>query len=219
MEPITVLLVDDHTVAREGLRAMLDTDNRVEVVGEAANGAEALQRAAETRPQVVLMDIRMPGMDGIEATRRLKAEHPSTAVIILTSYDDKPLVVEAVAAGAAGYLLKDVSRDLLGHTIEAAAEGRTLIQSDLFFQAINHLRGLESAARPSTRPAEIDELTEREQAVLQILAEGRTNKEIGDTLALAEVTVKKHVQSIIAKLGASDRTQAAITALRLGLIH
>ena len=219
MERVTVLLVDDHTVAREGLRAMLDTDNRVEVVGEAANGAEALQRAAETRPQVVLMDIRMPGMDGIEATRRLKAEHPTTAVIILTSYDDKPLVVEAVAAGAAGYLLKDVSRDLLGHTIGAAAEGRTLIQSELFSQAMSFSRGRESAERSASSPGETDELTLREQTVLQLLAEGATNKKIGGTLGLAEVTVKKHVQSILAKLGASDRTGAAISALRLGLIH
>ncbi|MBI4493343.1 MAG: response regulator transcription factor [Chloroflexi bacterium] len=220
MEPITVLIVDDHTVAREGLRAMLDTDPQVQVVGEAADGLEALDQVAELHPKVVLMDIKLPRMDGLEATRHLKADHPNTAVIMITSYDDDALVVDAVRAGAAGYLLKDASRDLLSHTIGAIASGGLLIKATLLRKAVSSLThaARPDEAAPAKRPG-VDELTEREQMVLKLLAEGRTNKEIGDELALAEVTVKKHVQSIIAKLGASDRTHAAITGLRLGLIE
>ncbi|MBI4498948.1 MAG: response regulator transcription factor [Chloroflexi bacterium] len=221
MEPITVLIVDDHTVAREGLRAMLETDPQVRVVAEAADGLEALERVAELRPAVVLMDVRMPRMDGLEATRRMKAEHPTTAVIIMTSYDDDALVVAAVRAAAAGYLLKDVSRDLLRHTIGAVASGGVLIKDSLLRKAISgffHTAQSPEADLPDLRAAAVEDLTEREREVLRLLAEGLTNKEIGDTLALAEVTVKKHVQSIIAKLGASGRTHAAITGMRMGLL-
>ncbi|MBI4317327.1 MAG: response regulator transcription factor [Chloroflexi bacterium] len=219
MEPITVLIADDHTVAREGLRAMLETDQQVQVVGEAADGLDAIKMATRLHPKVVLMDVRMPRMDGLEATRRIKAELPTTAVIMMTSYDDDALVVDAVQAGAAGYLLKDASRDLLAHSIGAVASGGILVKASLLRKAISSLT---SSARPSESVlqgrAQVDDLTERERAVLKLLAEGRTNKEIADSLALAEVTVKKHVQSIIAKLRASDRTHAAITGLRIGLI-
>ncbi|MBI4306263.1 MAG: response regulator transcription factor [Chloroflexi bacterium] len=219
MDPITVLIVDDHTVAREGLRAMLETDQQVQVVGEAADGLDAIRLATKLNPKVVLMDVRMPRMDGLEATRKIKGELPTTAVIMMTSYDDDALVVDAVQAGAAGYLLKDASRDLLAHTIGAVASGGILVKASLLRKAISSLT---SMARPSEAAlperAQVDELTERECAILKLLAEGRTNKEIADSLSLAEVTVKKHVQSIIAKLRASDRTHAAITGLRIGLI-
>lgn len=219
MDTITVLIVDDHTVAREGLRAMLETDSQVQVVGEAADGLAALDRVAELKPKVVLMDIRMPGIDGLEATHRIKTEYPSTAVIMITSYDDDPLVVDAVRAGAGGYLLKDASRDLLKHTIGAVASGGILVKATLLRKALSSSAlAPPSPGLPASGHPPVDQLTGREQAVLELLAEGETNKEIGQALALAEVTVKKHVQSIIAKLGASDRTHAAITGLRMGLI-
>lgn len=218
MDRISVLVVDDHTVAREGLRAMLDIDPQVHVVGEAANGFEALERVNELHPQVVLMDIRMPLLDGLEATRRIKAEFPTTAVIMMTSYDDDALVLDAVRAGAAGYLLKDASRALLCHTLGAVVGGGILIKASLLRKAINSLTQVTRPAESATSNV-CDELTDRERAILRFLAEGHTNREMAVSLALAEVTVKKHVQSIIGKLGVSDRTHAAITALRLGLIQ
>lgn len=220
MDPITVLIVDDHTVAREGLRAMLENDERVLVVGEAADGQEALNLVAKLRPKIVLMDIRMPHIDGLEATRWIKAEHPTTSVIIITSYDEDPLVVAALRAGAAGYLLKDASRDLLRHTIAAVANGGILVKAALLRKAINSFAQVAQPASLSSPGRQgVDDLSEREQEVLKLLAEGRTNKEIGDTLAVAEVTVKKYVQSIIAKLRVSDRTHAAVTGIRIGLIQ
>lgn len=220
MDPITVLIVDDHTVAREGLRAMLDNDERVLVVGEASDGQEALNLVAKLRPKVVLMDIRMPHIDGLEATRSIKAEHPTTSVIIITSYDEDPLVIAALRAGAAGYLLKDASRDLLRHTIAAVANGGILVKAALLRKAINSFAQVAQPASHSSPGRQgVDDLSEREQEVLKLLAEGRTNKEIGDTLAVAEVTVKKYVQSIIAKLRVSDRTHAAVTGIRIGLIQ
>ncbi|MBI2863111.1 MAG: response regulator transcription factor [Chloroflexi bacterium] len=215
-ETITVLIADDHTVAREGLRAMLDDDRELQVVGEVADGIEVLEVAAALQPNVVLMDVRMPRIDGLEATRQLKAKYPSIAVIMMTSYDDEPLVIDAVQAGAAGYLLKDVSRDLLRHTIKAVASGGILIKGVLLRKAIDSLIRVRQPAAPDGEV--VEELTLREQEVLKLVAEGSTNKDIADSLSLAEVTVKKHVQSIIAKLRASDRTHAAITGLRIGLI-
>jgi len=220
MEPITVLIVDDHTVAREGLRAMLEEDPQVQVVGEAADGLEALELVAGLRPRVVLMDIRMPGLDGLEATRRIKAQHPATAVIMMTSYDDNALVVDAVRTGASGYLLKDASRALLTHTIKAVTDGGILVKESLLRKAIASLAALgQPQAGPTPEWPEVEELTQREQEVLKLLAEGWTNRQIGEKLALAEVTIKKHVQTIIAKLRASDRTHAATTAMRIGLIR
>lgn len=217
-ETITVLIADDHTVAREGLRAMLDNDRELSVVGEAADGLEALELVAQIHPHVVLMDVRMPRMDGLEATRQLKAKHPSTAVVMMTSYDDDPLVIDAVQSGAAGYLLKDASRDLLRHTIKAVASGGILIKGSLLRKAISSLLRSQQPVGLAPEGAEVEALTPREQEVLKLMAEGGTNKDIADALSLAEVTVKKHVQSIVAKLRASDRTHAAITGLRIGLI-
>lgn len=220
MEQIKVLIVDDHPVAREGFRTMLSTDQNVEVVGEASDGLEAVAMVAEKEPDVVLMDLRMPNLDGLEATRRIKAEHPAVAVVVLTIYDNDSYVVEAVRAGASGYLLKDASRELLIHTIRAVSSGATLIKTSLLYEAISGL--VDSIAKDgsgkSLAGTNLEELTEREQQVLALVADGCTNKKIGKHLGLAEDTVKKHVQSIIAKLGASDRTHAIMKAARAGLI-
>ncbi len=220
MDRISVLIVDDHTVAREGLRAMLETDQQVEVVGEAADGLEALELVEKLCPKIVLMDFRLPRMDGLEATRRIKAAYPATSVIMVTSYDDDPLVVDAVLAGAAGYLLKDVSRDLLRHTLVVVADGGILVKDTLLRKAIKSLTlkaraGIEASSEPIV---EVEKLTQREGEVLRLVADGHTNKEIADDLSLAEVTVKKHVSSIIGKLRASDRTHAATVGFRIGLI-
>ena len=215
-----MLIVDDHPVARDGFRTMLATDQGIEVIGEASDGLEAIAMVAEKEPDVVLMDLRMPNMDGMEATRRIKTQYPNTTVVVLTIYDNDAYVVDAVRAGASGYLLKDASRDLLTHTIRAVSNGATLIKSSLLYEAISGL--VDPEVNPGrSEPADsnsLEKLTGREQEVLTLVAEGHTNKEIGRKLNIAEDTVKKHVQSIIAKLGASDRTNATMMAARAGLI-
>ena len=221
MAPISVLIVDDHAIARLGLRAMLESDPQVQVVGEASSGAEALERTEQLQPSVVLMDIKMPNMDGLETTRLLKNQHPATSVIILTNHDEEAMVVEAVRVGAGGYLLKDASRDLLVSTIGAVVSGGILIEAPLLRKALGNYVNPGTAAerrRPASQATLGASLGERELVIIAKMAEGQTNKEIADALGLAEVTVKKQVQGIIAKLRASDRTHATITALRLGII-
>jgi DNA-binding NarL/FixJ family response regulator len=221
MKRIMVLIADDHPVVREGLQAMLATDEAIEVVGEAGDGAEAVAKTAELEPDIVLMDLRMPNLDGIEATRRIKAQNPATSVIVLTMYDNDAYVIDAVRAGAGGYLLKDASRDLLTHTIRAVNCGGTTIETALLREAIAVL--INSAAEHSKENSQatggLEELTPREREVLDLLAEGYTNNGISQKLVIAEDTAKKHVQSIIAKLGASDRTHAVMKAARAGLVR
>ena len=216
---IKVLLVDDHTVIREGVRRMLSGEPDIVVVGEASSGEEALQRAQELAPHVVLMDIRMPGMSGTEAARRIKKASPTIAVIMLTVYDSDAYVVEAIQAGAAGYLTKDCSREILCHAVRAVVDGGTLVGSGLLRRAIQGLlhsgKGMEYAVDSSLS----SRLSPREQDVFRLLAQGNGNKDICAELNLAEVTVKKHVQSLIGKLGVSDRTQAAILGVRLGMVQ
>jgi len=220
METIKVVIVDDHPVVREGIRAMLETDGGIEVVGEASDGLEAVAKAEECQPNVVLMDIVMPKLDGLEATRRIKKEYPDTSVIMLTIYADRAFFIDAIQAGAGGYLLKDASRDLLCHTIEAVNSGGMLIKTSLLREAVatlvDTIPGFQKGAAAALTG--VEEFTSREQEVLKLLVEGRTNKEIAKELSIAEETAKKHVQSIIAKLSASDRTQAAVKAVRIGLV-
>jgi len=220
MDKIKVVLVDDHPVVREGLRTMLSTVPDIEVVAEAGDGLEALEKANEHRPHVVLMDLRMPNLDGIEATRRIKSQLPSTSVIVLTIYDNDAYVVDAVRAGAGGYLLKDASKDLLIHTIRAVNSGGMLIKTSLLREAMLSLSDT-AGDRLKEKPGEstaLDELTPRERDVLRLLIRGRSNKEIGQALSISEDTAKKHVQTIMLKLGVSDRTQAAVKAVRAGLV-
>lgn len=216
-QAIRVLLVDDHTVVREGARTMLSGSPDIVVVGEASSGEEALQRVQELAPHVVLMDIRMPGMSGTEAARRIKSASPTTSVIMLTMYDSDMYVVEAIQAGAAGYLTKDVSRELLCHAVSSVVDGGTIVRSGLLRRAITALQSASAGGNEKAAVSLLEHLTPRERDVVRLLAQGYGNKELCQELHLAEVTVKKHVQNVIQKLGVSDRTHAAIQAVRLGL--
>jgi len=220
MEKIRILIVDDYPVIREGLRTMLSTYQTVEIVGEAADGAEAVAMVAEKKPNVVLMDIRMPNMDGIEATRRIKDKHPSISVIVLTIYDNDAYVIDAVRAGASGYLLKDTSRELLLHTIRTVSSGATLIRTDLLYEAICSLvRSTNEPEKPGLSTLEsLETLTAREHEVLKLVVDGRTNRAIGKELGIAEDTVKKHMQNILAKLDATNRTSVVVKVTRAGIV-
>ncbi|MEW6034229.1 MAG: response regulator transcription factor [Chloroflexota bacterium] len=214
-----ILVVDDHPVVREGLRTMLSGEAGFQIVGEAGNGEEAIEKAQQLEPDVMLVDIRMPGMNGIEVTRRIKSERPTTAVIVLTMYDSEMYVVEAIRAGAAGYLVKDSSRDLLCHSIRAVVNGGTMVRSGLLRQAVQLLLNTPRHVPREAGSTPTERFTARELDVLRLVAQGLSNRPIARELNLAEVTVKKHVQNIIGKLGASDRTHAAIVAVRLGLVE
>jgi DNA-binding NarL/FixJ family response regulator len=216
--PVRVLLVDDQALFREALATLLDVRDEVVVVGEAANGDEALRRAAELRPDVVLMDLRMPVLDGIAATRRMRVERPEVQVIALTTFDDEEEVFAALRAGAVGYLLKDVSSARLVEAILAAARGESVLQPSVAAKVVARFARL-PADDPAPRPQPlVVPLSERELEVLRRLAEGRTNREIAGDLYLAEGTIKNHVTNVLAKLGARDRTQAALRARALGLL-
>ncbi len=205
---IRVLIVDDHSVVREGLRMFLVRDPDLEVVGEAADGARAIEQARRLRPDVVIMDLLMPVLDGIAATRAILSELPETKVLVLTSVLEKASMVEAIRAGAIGYLLKDTQAAELRTAIKAAAVG----QAPFSPQVSAYLLG---AVRMPEVP---DPLTSREMDVLSLLAQGRSNKEMAHALHLAEETVKFHVRRILAKLGVQSRTQAVLEAIRLGMV-
>ncbi|HEY4690566.1 MAG TPA: response regulator transcription factor [Anaerolineae bacterium] len=204
--PVRVLIVDDHEIVREGLQTLLSEESDVEVVGEAANGEEALRLAADLNPEVILMDLVMPGLDGIEVTRRMQATSPASRVLVLTSFADDRRVREAIQAGAIGYLLKDVLKSDLLRAIHNAAQGR----STLHPEAQHYL--MRQAVRAEAQPH--DSLTERELSVLRLIASGQSNKEIAAALYLTEGTVKGYVSAILAKLGVADRTQAALYAVK-----
>jgi two-component system, NarL family, response regulator LiaR len=205
---IRILIADDHDVVRQGLRTFLDLDPELEVVGEAADGAEAVRLAHRLRPDVVLMDLVMPELDGIAATRIIRRELPDTEVLALTSVLEDASVVGAVRAGAIGYLLKDTKAHELRRAIKAAAAGQVQLSPAA---AARLMREVLAPERPEA-------LSEREAEVLRLLARGRANKEIGRDLGIAEKTVKTHVSSILGKLGVQSRTQAALYAGRTGLI-
>ena len=206
--PIRVLITDDHSVVRQGLRMFLGLDPELEVVGEASNGAEAVSMAAELRPNVVLMDLLMPVMDGIAATTAIRKTLPGIEVVALTSVLEDASVVGAVRAGATGYLLKDTDADELRRAVKAAASGQVQLSPQAASRLMREVRAPES---PET-------LTERETDVLRLLAEGQANKEIARSLHIGEKTVKTHVSNILAKLGVQSRTQAALHAMRIGLV-
>jgi two-component system, NarL family, response regulator LiaR len=209
---IRVLLVDDHTVVRRGLRLVFELEDDLEVVGEAADGREALTQVAALRPDVVVMDLLMPGMNGVDATRAIRAAYPDVEVVALTSVLEDRMVVDAVEAGAAGYLLKETRPDELFEAVRAAARGEVRLDPRAQQRLMRELR--RPAAPVDARAA----LTEREAEVLQRLAQGATNKSIAQSLGVGEATVKSHVSSLLAKLGLKSRTQAALHALREGWV-
>ncbi len=216
MNPIRVLLVDDQALFREGLRQILSVQPSLQVVGEAPNGAEALRSVKTLEPQVVLMDLRMPVLGGVEATRRLRLLHPHCRVIVLTTFDDDEEVFEALRAGAAGYLLKDAPAARLVEAILAAARGESFLQPSIAAKVVAEFSRL-TRPRPSSDPV-VGSLTDREREVLRYLASGKSNKEIAVALDLVEGTVKNHMTNILGKLGVLDRTQAALRARELGLL-
>ena len=217
MTAVRVLLVDDQALFREALATLLSVREEVDVVGEAADGAAAVECAARLRPDVVLMDLRMPGLDGIAATRRLRAGQPDVRVIALTTFDTDEEVFAALRAGAVGYLLKDVSSARLVEAVLAAARGESVLQPSVAAKVVARVAALPDEAVPRPRPPVVP-LSERELAVVRLLAEGRSNREIAADLFLAEGTVKNHVTALLGKLGARDRTQAALRARALGLL-
>jgi len=218
MNPIRVLLVDDQSLFREGLRAVLSAQPAFAIVGEAANGLAAVQLAKEMVPHVILMDLRMPQLGGVEATRRIRAAQSECQVIVLTTFDDDEEVFAALHAGAAGYLLKDVSPEKLGDAIRAAARGESFLQPSIAAKVVAEFNRLVQARPPIPHLALCEPLSERERQVLQQLAEGKSNKDLGVALKLAEGTVKNHLSNIFGKLGVLDRTQAALLARELGLL-
>ncbi len=215
--PVRVLLVDDQTLFREALSTLLEVRPEIEVVGEAGDGDAALRRTADLRPDVVLMDLHMPVLDGIAATRRLRVEHPDVRVLALTTFDDDEDVFAALRAGALGYLLKEVSGDRLVEALLAAARGESVLQPSVATRVLARFAQLSDDAPPRAQPLVVP-LSERELGVLRLLAEGGSNREIAVALFLAEGTVKNHVTNVLAKLGARDRTQAALRARALDLI-
>lgn len=205
---IRVLLVDDHSVVRQGLRMFLDLDPELEIVGEAANGVEGIKQARELQPDVILMDMLMPVMDGITATGIIRKELPDVEVIALTSVLDDSSVFGAVRAGAIGYLLKDTEAEELNRAIKAAASGQVQLSPAAAARLVREVRA----------PDNPETLTERETDVLLLIAQGLSNKEIARDLSIGEKTVKTHVSNILGKLGVLSRTQAALQAVRMGLV-
>jgi DNA-binding NarL/FixJ family response regulator len=207
-ESIRLLIVDDHPVVRDGLRDMLSTQPDFEVVGEAANGLEAVAQTSRLQPQVVLTDLAMPQMDGVTAIGKIKEQHPDVQILVLTTYDSDSDVLPAIEAGAIGYLLKDTPREDLYGAIRAAAEGRPLLTSSIAARLMERMRG----------PA-VEALSSREIDVLKLVAKGAGNKEIADQLYITEATVKSHLIRIYGKLGVADRTAAVTKALEQGILR
>jgi DNA-binding NarL/FixJ family response regulator len=211
------MLVDDQALFRESLALLLGAQPDLLVVGEAANGEAALTLIAAARPQVVLMDLRMPILDGVAATRRLRAEHPDVQVIALTTFDDDVDVFAALRAGAIGYLLKDVSGETLCAAVRVAARGESFLPPTIATKVVAELTRLADAPQARSQPLP-HPLSERELEIVRLLAQGATNREIATTLVLAEGTVKNHLTNILGKLGARDRAQAALIAKDLGIV-
>ena len=212
-QPITLLIVDDHQLVRWGIRTFLATQSDMAVLGEAASGEEALHLAAELAPDVALMDLVMPGLDGVETTRRFKQISPRTQIIILTSYHEDEHIFPAIRAGALSYVLKDIGTTELADAVRKAARGEAVMHPHVAARLVQELQATLSR-NPSPPPL----LSEREQGVLRLIAEGQSNTEIAERLVISENTVKSHVSNILSKLHLADRTQAAIYAWREGLM-
>ncbi len=212
--PITLVIVDDHALVRRGIRAFLETQPDLEVCGEAASGQEAVQLAAEKAPDVILMDLIMPGLDGVEATRQIKQASPRSQVIILTSYHEDEHIFPAIRAGALSYLLKDIRPEELAEAVRKAAAGEAILHPQVAARLVQEVQG--SRQEPAGPFAE---LSERELEVLHLVAAGLSNMEIAEKLVVSDKTVKSHVSNILAKLHLADRTQAAVLAWRSGLVR
>lgn len=208
--PIRVVIADDHLLVREGLRSILAVADDILLVGEASDGAEALELAGTLSPDVMLMDLRMPRVDGMEAIRQIRVRHPAIEIIILTTYDDDAHILQGLGAGARGYLLKDTGRNALFDAIRAAARGESLLQPEVLAALLAHSEARERA--------ESEGLSQREQEVLGLLVTGAANREIAMELNIAQRTVKAHVTSILNKLGVNSRTEAVAVAIRTGLV-
>jgi DNA-binding NarL/FixJ family response regulator len=217
MTKIRILLVDDQTMFRQGMSVLLSSQPDFEIVGEAADGEEALQQAARLHPDVVLMDLRMPVLDGAAATRRLRATQPDCRVIVLTTFDEDETVFDGLRAGAIGYLLKDAPTEKLVEAIRAAAKGESFLQPSVAAKLVAEFNRLSDRA-PAWAQSLADPLSTRELEILRLLATGATNREIAAQLVLAEGTVKNHVTNILNKLDVTDRTRAALRAHELGLL-
>ncbi len=215
MNKIRLLLVDDQNLFREGLHTLLSSQSDLEVVGEAANGTEALQLAASLHPQVVLMDLRMPVLDGVSATRELHRSQPECRVIILTTFDDDENIFEGLRAGAVGYLLKDTPSQNLYQAVRAAARGESFLQPSVAAKVVAEFARLSSA--PPKKESS-DELSDREMEIVRLLARGLSNREIAEQLVIMEGTVKNHVSNILSKMGVRDRTQAVLKAKENGWV-
>lgn len=214
MEPIKILIADDHPVVREGLTSMINRETDFKVIGEAKDGLEAVKRALELKPDIVLMDLRMPEMDGVEAIRRIAAVEPGIKFIILTTYSDDEFIFRGIEVGARAYLLKDAPRDELFKAIRAVYRGESLIQPVVASKILDRFAEL---SRQAQSPA--DTLSDREIGVLTLMAKGASNKEIAVQLNIANSTVKTHIASIFQKLNATDRTEAVTQAIKRGIIH
>lgn len=213
---IRVLICDDQAIVCDGLEAILSTDGDIEVVGLAANGAQAVELAQKTKPDLVLMDLKMPGMNGIQATRAIREQLPDTRVLVLTTYDADEWVFDAIRSGAAGYMLKDTPRDRLIPAIKDTVAGKTHVDPVVAGKLFRHI-AQESVGQPESTLAA--ELSEREREVLQLIANGFSNAEIAQKLHLSDGTVRNYVSALFAKMGVSDRTQAAVLALRYGIVE
>lgn len=234
--PIRVMVVDDQELIREGLAIILDAQPDIEIIGQAADGREAVDLARRHQPDVILMDIKMPHMNGIKATRQIKESHPHTQILILTTYSEDELVFEGVRAGASGYLLKDITRGQLAEAVRGAARGEAQLDPAVAFKVLAEFQRMANVLRrhapqpprpdaqssPSASPAQelpsMEALTQREESILRLLTEGLTNAGIAAKLHLTEGTVKNYVSEILAKLQANDRTHAVVLAIRRGLL-
>jgi len=213
MEPIRVLIADDHTLFRDGLRALLVSIPDIRVVGEASNGKEVLRLAVESQPDVILMDIQMPDINGIEATRQILRTSPHIGIVVLTMFQDDDSVFAVMRAGARGYVLKGADQGVLLRAVRAVANGESLFSPEIAARLMQFFASLEPASRPELFP----ELTEREREILSFVADGQTNAEIADRLVISMKTVRNHVSNIFSKLQVADRAQAAIRAREAGL--